>query len=278
MAALGLPEEIEPDVQGETQKTSVEEKVPQPSEDRKPAGQKEKQRKSSEKSELKGTLVESNKEKAPVLQEQMDTDLPKKKLQKSTEETDQGPTQMTKPEVQEKSQPAPTEELELSNEPKPGKTATELPKDHRPVPSKLKYPVGKDALVFPEYHKKMAEKETNKAKTESEFMVGSPRESVESGGTGYESHELLKALQTEISEVHPTNPASESCIELRDSVSEKKVVVLPQGSEEMGLNESKINKSVSPPFEHLKWTTENVAEWIGELGFPKYKVHENNGF
>ncbi|KAH0516561.1 Sterile alpha motif domain-containing protein 15 [Microtus ochrogaster] len=268
VAALGLPEEIEPDVQGETQKKSVEEKVPETSEDRKPAGQKEKQRKSSEKSESKGALIESSKKKAPVLQEQMDADLPKKKLQKSTEETGQGPPQMTKPEVQEKSQPAPTKELESSNKPKPGKSATELPKDHRPGPSKLKYPVGKDELVFPEYHKKMAEKETNKAKTESEFMVSSPRESVESGGTDYEPHdELLKVLQTEINEVHPTDPASESCIELRDSITEKNVVVLPQGSE----NETKINKSVSPPFEHLKWTAENVAEWIGELGFPQYK-------
>ncbi|XP_075804902.1 sterile alpha motif domain-containing protein 15 isoform X2 [Microtus pennsylvanicus] len=268
VAALGLPEEIEPDVQGETQKKSVEEKVPETSEDRKPAGQKEKQRKSSEKSESKGTLIESNKKKAPVLQEQMDADLPKKKLQKSTEETGQGPPQMTKPEVQEKSQPAPTKELELSNEPKPRTSATELPKDHGPGPSKLKYTVGKDELVFPEYHKEMAEKETNKAKSESEFMVSSPRESVESGGTDYEPYdELLKVLQTEINEVHPTDPASESCIDLRDSITEKEVVVLPQGSEK----ETKINKSVGPPFEHLKWTAENVAEWIGELGFPQYK-------
>ncbi|KAM7323497.1 hypothetical protein ACRRTK_017603 [Alexandromys fortis] len=267
VAALGLPEEIEPDVQGETRKKSIEEKLPETSEDRKPAGQKEKQRKPNEKSESKGTLIESSKKKAPVLQEQMDADLPKKKLQNSTEETGQGPPQMTKPEVQEKSQPAPTKELELSNEPKPGKSATELPKDHRPGPSKLKYPVGKDELVFPEYHKKMAEKETNKAKTENEFMVSSPRESVESGSTDYEPHELLKVLQTEINEVQPTDPASESCIELRDSITEKKVVVLPQGSE----NKTKINKSVSPPFEHLKWTAENVAEWIGELGFPQYK-------
>lgn len=278
VAALGLPEELEPGVHGETQKKSAEEKVPEPSEDGKPAGQKERQRKSSEESESKGTLAESRKETAPVLQEQMDADLPKKKLQRSTAETGQGPPQTTKPEVQEKSQPAATKELELSNEPKPGKTATELPKDHRPGPSKLKYPVGKDELVFPEYHKKMAENEANKAKTESELMIGSPRESVESGGTDYDSHELLKALQTELSEVHPTDPASESCIELRDSVSEKKVVVLPQGSEKLGLNESKINRSVNPPFEHLKWTPEMVAEWIGELGFPQYKVHENNGF
>lgn len=278
VAALGFPEEIEPDVHGETQKKSTEEKVPEPSEGRKRAGQKGKQRKSSEKSESKGTLVESRKEKAPVLQEQMDADLPKKKLQKSTEETGQGPSQTTKPEVEEKSQPAPTEELELSNEPKPGKTAPELPKDHRPGPSKLKYPVGKDELVFPEYHKKMAEKEANKAKSENEFMIGSPRESVESGSTDYESDELLKAFHTELNEVLPTDPASESCIESRDSVSEKKVVVLPQGSEKMELNESKINKSVNSPFEHLKWTSEMVAEWIGELGFPQYKVHENNGF
>ncbi|XP_038192543.1 sterile alpha motif domain-containing protein 15 [Arvicola amphibius] len=271
MAVLGLPKEIKPDVQGETQKKSVEEKVPEPSEDRKPAGQKEKQRKSSEKSESKLTLVKSSKEKAPVLQEQMDAGLPKKKLQKSTEETVQGPPQMTKPEVQEKSQPAPTKELELSNERKPGKTATELPEDHRPGTSKLKYPVGKDELVFPEYHKKMAEKETNKAKTEDESMVGSSRESVESGGTDDESHELLSALQTDVNEVLLTHPASESCTELRDSVSEKKVVVLPQGLEKVGLNGSKINKSVSPPFEHLKWTTEDVAEWICELGFPQYK-------
>ncbi|XP_057638145.1 sterile alpha motif domain-containing protein 15 [Chionomys nivalis] len=267
VAALGLPEEIEPDVQGETQKKSVEEKVPETSEDRKPAGQKEKRRKSSEKSESKGTLIESSKKKTPPLQEQMDANLPKKKHQKPAEETGRGPPHMTKPEVQEKSQPAPTKELELSNEPKPGKSATELPKDHRPGPSKLKYPVGKDELVFPEYHKKTAEKETNKAKTENEFMVSSPRESVESGGTDNEPHELLKVLQTEINEVHPTDPASESCIELRDSITEKKVVVLPQGSE----NETKINKSVSPPFEHLKWTAENVAQWVGELGFPQYK-------
>ncbi|CAO2587027.1 Sterile alpha motif domain-containing protein 15 [Lemmus lemmus] len=260
VAALGLPEEIGPDVEGETQEKSVEEKVPESSEDRKPAGQKEKQRKASEKSKSKGTLVESH--KAPVLQEQMDADLPKKNLQKSTEETGQGPPQMTKPEVQEKSQPAPTKELELSNEPKPGTTATELPKDHRPGLSKLKYPVGKDEL----------------AKNENEFMVGSPRESVESDGTDYESHELLKVLQTEANEALPTDPASVSCIESRDSVSEKKVVLLPKWSEKMGLNESKINKSVSPSFEHLKWTAEKVAEWIGELGFPQYKVHENSGF
>ncbi|MEJ1269572.1 sterile alpha motif domain containing 15 [Cricetulus griseus] len=58
-AALGLPKEIKPDVQGKTQEKSAEEKVPEPSEDRKPTGQKEKPGKSSEKSKSKGTLVES---------------------------------------------------------------------------------------------------------------------------------------------------------------------------------------------------------------------------
>ncbi|XP_036061954.1 sterile alpha motif domain-containing protein 15 [Onychomys torridus] len=239
-AALRLPKEIKPDVQGETQEKSIEEKVLEPSEEKEPTGQKEKPRQSSEKSQAKRTSVESTKEKGPVLQEQTEAEFPKKKLVKSTEETGQVPPQ-TKPEVQAKSQPE---------------------------PSKLKYPVGKDELIFSDYHKKMSEKETDKAKHES--MIGSPRESVESAGTE-ESHERLKELQADTREPFPTIPASESQLELRDSAIEKKVVVLSQGSEKMRLKEPKINKNISLKFEYLKWSPERVAEWISELGFPQYK-------
>ncbi|CAH6847396.1 sterile alpha motif domain-containing protein 15 [Phodopus roborovskii] len=268
-ASLGLQKEIKPDVQGKTQEKPVEEKVPEPSEDRKPTGQKEKPRKSSEKSKSKGMLVEPGKEKGAVLQGQAEAEWPKKKLKKSNEETGQMPPHITKPEVQEKSQPDPTSELELSDEPTPSETATELPKEHRPEPSKFKYPVDNDEMVFPGYHKKMPEKETSK--TKNEFMVGSPRESVESTATDDESQELLKENQVDICEEFTIFPSSESGMELRDSVSEKKVVLLPQGLEKMEHKESKIIKSVRPRFEHLQWSPEKVAEWIGELGFPQYK-------
>ncbi|XP_052594575.1 sterile alpha motif domain-containing protein 15 [Peromyscus californicus insignis] len=234
-------EEVKPDVQGETQEKSIEEKIQEPSEEREPTGQKEKPRKSSQKSQSKRTSVESRKEKGPVLQEQTEAEFPKEKLIKSTEDTGQVPPQKTKPEVQEKSQPE---------------------------PSKLRYPVGKDELIFSEHHKKMSEKETNKAK--NEYMIGSPRESVESAGTDDESHERLKEPQADTSEPFPTIPASESRMELRDSASEKKVE-FSQGLEKMGLKEPKINKNISLKFEHLKWSPERVAEWISELGFPQYK-------
>ncbi|XP_007638585.1 sterile alpha motif domain-containing protein 15 isoform X1 [Cricetulus griseus] len=251
-AALGLPKEIKPDVQGKTQEKSAEEKVPEPSEDRKPTGQKEKPGKSSEKSKSKGTLVESSKEKGPVFQGQTEAELPKKKLKISNEETGQMPPQMTKPE--------PTKEPKLANEPKPRETPTELPKEHRPETSKFKSPVGMDKEVSPGYHKKMPEKETSK--TKNEFMVGSPEESVESGGD-FESHKPFRETQPNVCEVITMVPSSESL----DSVSEK-VVDLPQG---LGCKEPKVKKSARPQFEHLKWSPEEVAEWIGELGFPQYK-------
>uniref|UniRef100_A0A8C8UC76 SAM domain-containing protein n=1 Tax=Peromyscus maniculatus bairdii TaxID=230844 RepID=A0A8C8UC76_PERMB len=215
---LGLPEtpvdELLEEIRLELSETpkSIEEKVPEPSEEKEPTGQKERPRKSSEKSQSKRTSVESRKEKGPVLQEQT-----------------------------EKSQPE---------------------------PSKLKYPVGKDELIFSEYHKKMSEKESNKAK--NEYMIGSPRESVESAGTDDESHERFKELQADTSEPFPTIPAPESRMELRDSAGEKKVE-FSQGLEKMGLKEPKINKNISLKFEHLKWSPERVAEWISELGFPQYK-------
>ncbi|KAL1789845.1 sterile alpha motif domain-containing protein 15 [Sigmodon hispidus] len=249
-----------------------EEKVPEPLEDSNETDQKQKLRKSNERSKSKGTLVEeSSKEKGPVLQEQTDGEFPKKKLTKSAEETGQVPPQITKPEVQEKSQPEPTKEknLELTDEPKPGKIDTDFLTEHEPELRKLKYPVDKDELVFLEYHKNMSEKETGKAK--DEYMVGSPRESVESAGTDYETHELLKSLHSEIGELLPTVPASESWMESRDSVSEKKGVVLPQELEKMGLKKSKSNKRITSQFEYLKWSPEKVAEWISELGFPQYK-------
>lgn len=249
------PKEIKPDVQGETQEKS--EQVPEPT------GQKEKPRRTSEKSKSKGTLAESSKEKGPGLQGQTEAE------QNSNEETGQMPPQMTKPEVQEKPQPEPTKEPELSHESKAREIATELSKEHRPEPSKLKYPVDKDEIVFTEYHKKMPEKETSK--TKNEFVVGSSRESIESAGTDYESQELPKERQVDTCEVFTSAPASESQVELRDSVSEKKVVTLPQGLEKMGHEEPKINKSARLQFEHLKWSPEMVAEWIGELGFPQYK-------
>ncbi|KAL6083433.1 hypothetical protein STEG23_035553 [Scotinomys teguina] len=271
-AALGPPKEIKLDVQGETQEKSMEEKVPEPREDRKPTtDQEEKLRKSSEKSQSKRTLVESSKEKVPVLQEQTEAEFPKEKLIKSTEETGHMPPQMTKSEVQEMSQPKQTQEksLELSDEPEPRAIDIESPKEHGSETRQPEYPVGKDELVFSEYHKKMSEKETNRAK--NEYMIGSPRESVKSAGPEDEPRELKEPRSDDVSELFPTVRTSESLLELRDSASEKKVVVLPQESEKSGLKESKANKSIGRRFEHLKWSTERVAEWISELGFPQYK-------
>ncbi|XP_051005673.1 sterile alpha motif domain-containing protein 15 [Acomys russatus] len=263
--ALGLTKEIKPDVQGETQGESIEEKLPEPLEDKKPTDQEEKLRGSSEKSKSKETIVSAT-EKGPVLQEQPEPEFPKKNLIKSTEETGQVPPQLTKPKVQEKSQLEPTKDknLGLSVEPKPKEREREFPKEDSTKPTK--YPVEKDVLEYSKYYKKVSEKE---AKAKHEHTLGSPRESMESIGTDNGSQEVLRGLEAHTNELFPTIPASESRMKLRGSVSEKKVVVLPKEGENLESKESKIN--ISPQFEHLKWSVQNVADWISELGFPQYK-------
>uniref|UniRef100_A0A8C6H102 SAM domain-containing protein n=1 Tax=Mus spicilegus TaxID=10103 RepID=A0A8C6H102_MUSSI len=236
------------DDQEETQEESIKEKVPEPLGDRKPSAQKHKLRKSSERSKLKDTLIEPSKDKDPGLQTQ--TEFPKEKLIKTTEKTGDKPQQISDPDIQEKSQPEPTEKnLELPNKPKP-EEERDLPKEDKPESSKPKYPAGKDELALP-------------AKIKTEFIVGSPRESVESFSTLYETQEFLKDLQTDMNELFPIVDASESQTELRDSTA------LPQEVELLGRKETK--PSLTPEFEHLTWSTERVAEWISDLGFPQYK-------
>lgn len=268
--AAGLAEEKQPDVQGETQGKSIVEKVLEPLEDRKPTDQKELLMRSSEKSKSKETLEGSPKGKGPVLQQQTEPEFPKKKLRKSTEGIGQVPPQMTKPEVQEKSQPEPTKDknLQLSDRDKP-KEKESPKKDSLEEPRKLKYPVGKDELIYSENRRKSSEKETNKAKTEN--AVQSPRESMESFGTYYEIPEVPKEPQADISEQLLTIPASQSGVELSVSVSDKQFVASPQELEDLEEREDKINDSIRPQFEHLQWSPEKVAEWISELGFPQYK-------
>ncbi|XP_029422855.1 sterile alpha motif domain-containing protein 15 isoform X2 [Nannospalax galili] len=270
---LGLLQEIKPDVQEETQRKSIEEKVQEPSEDSKPTDQKEKQRKTSEKFKLEET-GNSTKEKGLELQELIKSEFPKKELRKTTNETGQVPPQMTKSEVQEKSQTQPTEKrnLESSDEPKPTERHTELSKEDRPEPSKLKYPVRKDEQVHPDYRaKKFSVKGTNKAK--KECVIGSPRESIESIATDFDSQELLKVIQSyDFDEEFSNLLISEPQVELGELNSEKKDVGLSQVLEKLEPKDRESNtRNVNLEFEHLKWSPEKVAEWISQLGFPQYK-------
>ncbi|XP_029396405.1 sterile alpha motif domain-containing protein 15 [Mus pahari] len=243
--ALGLLDDQE-----ETQEEAIKEKVPEPLGDRKPSAQKHKLRKSSGGSKLKDTLIEPSK-KDPVLQTHTEPEFPKEKLINTTEKMGDKPQQITNPDIQEKSRPEPTEKnLELPNKPKPGETKRELPKEDKPESSKPKYPAGKEELALP-------------AKIKTEFIVGSPRESVESFSTLYETQEFLKDLQTDMNELFPITAISESQTELREST------VLPQEVELLGRKESE--PSLTPEFEHLTWSPERVAEWISDLGFPQYK-------
>ncbi|XP_031213128.1 sterile alpha motif domain-containing protein 15 [Mastomys coucha] len=257
---IELLEEIKPDVQEETQEESIKEKVPEPLGDRKLSAQKHKQRRSTVESKLKDPLIELSK-KDPVLRTQTEPEFPKEKLITSTEETGDKPPQITKPDIQEKSQPDPTEKnLELPKKPKPGEER-ELPREDRPESSKPKHPVDKEELAFSDYHTKLPEKKP--AKIKNEIIVGSPRESVLSMSTVYETHEFLEDLQADMNELFSVFPASESQTKLRESI------VLPQEVELLGCKESKL--SLSPEFEHLTWSPERVADWISDLGFPQYK-------
>ncbi|XP_028627719.1 sterile alpha motif domain-containing protein 15 [Grammomys surdaster] len=259
----GLLEEIQSDVQVETEEESIKEKVPEPLGDRKATAQKHKLRRSSGESKLKDTLIEPRKDRDPVRQTQTEPESPKEKLIKSTEKTGaEPPLQVPNPDIEEKSQPKPTKKnLELPSEPQPGEKKTEFPKEDSSEPSKPEYPADKDELVFSDYHTKLLEKKPTRIKTD--FVVRSPRESGESFSTVYEAHEFLKDLQADMNELFPIIPASESQIELRDSI------VLSQEVAILGHKESQ--PSLSSQFEHLSWSPERVAEWISDLGFPQYK-------
>lgn len=258
---LGLLEEIKPDVEEETQEEPIKGKVAEPLGDRKPSAQRHKLRRSSGESKLKDTLIEPSKEKEPVPKTQTEAEFPKEKGRKSTEKTDDKPPQITHPDTQEKTQPGPTSEknLELPSEPKPGEEKREFPKEDRPESSKPKYPMGKDELVVSDYHTKLSEKKPSKVK--NEFVVGTPRESVESFSTVYEAHEFLKDLQADMNELFPIIPSSEALAETS--------VDLSQDADTLGRKDSK--SSLSPQIEHLTWSPERVAEWISDLGFPQYK-------
>ncbi|XP_052041287.1 sterile alpha motif domain-containing protein 15 isoform X2 [Apodemus sylvaticus] len=258
---LGLLEEIKPDVEDETQEEPIKEKIPEPLGDRKPSAQRHRLRRSTGESKLKDTLTETSKEKEPVPQTQTEPEIPKEKVIKSTEKTGDKPPQITNLDIQEKTQPEPTNEknLELSNEPKPGEKEKEFPKEDRPESSKPKYPIGKDELMFSDYHPKLSEKKP--AKIKNEFIVGTPRESVESFSTVYEAHEFLKDLQADMNELFPIIPSSEALAEPS--------IALSQETDILGRKESK--SSLSPQIEHLTWSPERVAEWISDLGFPQYK-------
>lgn len=261
---LALLEEIKPDVEDESQDTSTKEKVPEPVGDKKPITQKHRQRRPSGLPKLKGSLTEPSQEKEPVLQAHTEPEFTKEKLIKSMEKTDYEPPQTTDLDIPEKSELEQTIEksLKLPSEPKPGGEG-QFPKEDRPGPSKLKYPIGKDDLIFSEYQKKLSEKKSTKSK--NDYVVGSPRESVESAGSVYETQEFLRDLQDDMNELFTAVPDLEASTELRDSL------VFPQDVDILGGKESQINPSLRPQFEHLTWSPERVAEWISDLGYPQYK-------
>ncbi|MBZ3888166.1 Sterile alpha motif domain-containing protein 15 [Sciurus carolinensis] len=279
---LVLPREIKPDVQEETQRQSTEEKVLEPTENTKPIDHKEKQKKSSEKIELAPpeksesgkTIRESTEEKSLQPPEQSTSEFPKKKPRKSIEKTGQMLPQKTKPEVQEKRQTKPTEEKnrELPNKTKPRKPHTEFFKEG-PESIKSKYSMEKDQLEHPKYQTmKVSLEETDTTFKEDYASRLLTQSEVESTSTDYETpQELHKMLQ--LNDINEFLNLPKTQTDFKKPFSEEKVTDLGQELKET------VPSDKSPPerkemefqFEYLKWSPENVAEWISQLGFPQYK-------
>ncbi|XP_004837188.1 sterile alpha motif domain-containing protein 15 isoform X2 [Heterocephalus glaber] len=254
-------QEIKPDVEEETQRESIEEKAPEPLEDTKPTDQKEKQRKSNEKIglalpekfESEETLRNSAEEKGLEPPEQAKLEFPEVEPRKPTKETGQVPPQMIKP-VLEKRKTESTEEknLELPYEAKSRETRIEFSEENRPE----------------------SVKETDKIR--NNYTVGFHRGSkIDLVSVHYEnSQKISKLFQLDDFSEYSNSHFSESQMELKESFNEKKVVDLSQELEELVPKdeESRPQKRMEPQFEFLKWSPEEVAEWISHLGFPQYKV------
>lgn len=251
-------QEIKPDV--ETQRESTEEKVLEPLEDTKSTDKKEKQRKSNEKIgvavpekfESEETLRNSAEEKGLEPPGQTKLEFPKMEPRKLTEETGQVPPWMTKPVQERKTESTEEKNLELPDEAKARETHIE----------------------FSEENRAESVKETDKISNNS--ALGSRRGSKIDlvSSVHYEnSQEVLKLFQLDDFNELSNSHFSESHMELKESFNEKEVVDLSQELEELVPKdeESRPQKRIEPQFEFLKWSPEEVAEWISQLGFPQYK-------
>ncbi|XP_004624951.2 LOW QUALITY PROTEIN: sterile alpha motif domain-containing protein 15 [Octodon degus] len=242
-------QEIKADIEEETRRKSIKEKVPKPLEYTKPTDQKEKQRTSSEKIELalpekfksEETLRNSAEEKGLEPPEQSKLEFQDMETRKPTEETSQVPPGMTKP-VQEKRTESTEKNLKFLEE-----------AQSRQI-------------------RKFSVKETDEIR--NNYALGSHKGSeVNLPNTHYENPpEFSKLLGPDDGE-YSNLYFSESQMELTDSFNEKKTVDLPKGLEELVPKDedSKPRNRVEPQFEFLNWSPEKVAEWISQLGFPQYK-------
>ncbi|XP_015349840.1 sterile alpha motif domain-containing protein 15 isoform X1 [Marmota marmota marmota] len=278
---LVLQHEVKPNVQEETQKQSIREKVLELSKNTKPTDHKEKRRKSSkniglapsEKSESWETPRESTEEKGLEPPEQSKSKFPKKEPRKSIEETGQMPPKKTKPKVQDKTQMEPTEEenLKLPDEIKPREKHSELFKEEEPAPIKSKYAMDKDQLEYPKFQTiKVSVEETDTTFKKDYASRRLTQSEMESTSTNYEYPSKLPKLLhlVDILDLPETQTG------LRKAFSEKKITDSGQELKETAPKDKTSQpkeKETALQFEYLKWSPENVAEWISQLGFPQYK-------
>lgn len=243
-------QETNPDVEEETHRKSIKEKVPKPLEYTKPIDQKEKQRKSSEKIELafpekfksEETVRKSAEEKGLEPPEQSKLEFLNMETKKLTEETSQLPPWMTKP-VQEKRRTESTKKnLELTDEAQSRAT------------------------------KKLSLKESDEIR--NNYALGFHKgNEVGLSNTYYENPQEFSKLFGPYASEYSNLYFSESQMELKESFNEKKAVDLSQELEELVPKDedSRPPDRVEPQFEFLNWSPEEVAEWISQLGFPQYK-------
>uniref|UniRef100_A0A8C6A269 Sterile alpha motif domain containing 15 n=1 Tax=Marmota marmota marmota TaxID=9994 RepID=A0A8C6A269_MARMA len=269
MQQMSTEEKVPERLDEETKRKSTEEKIPETAEETGLVLQHEKRRKSSkniglapsEKSESWETPRESTEEKGLEPPE------------KSIEETGQMPPKKTKPKVQDKTQMEPTEEenLKLPDEIKPREKHSELFKEEEPAPIKSKYAMDKDQLEYPKFQTiKVSVEETDTTFKKDYASRRLTQSEMESTSTNYEYPSKLPKLLhlVDILDLPETQTG------LRKAFSEKKITDSGQELKETAPKDKTSQpkeKETALQFEYLKWSPENVAEWISQLGFPQYK-------
>ncbi|XP_076979293.1 sterile alpha motif domain-containing protein 15 isoform X2 [Tamandua tetradactyla] len=270
---------LEPLEETKPRSKSSEEEIPQLPEDIKPGDQKEKSRKSSgkpglvppQKSKPEEALREKTEEGDIEPPEQTKLEFPKKKPRKSTEETGYMLPQEIKPEAQKKTvtESAVEKGLDLQDEAKPlirKEMHVESFKEDRPEPIQLKFSVEMDDLEHPKYQTRLSVKEIEV----QDSTLGSSTESeMELTMIDYKCSKTLQKLN--ICKTNSNLHHSEFQRDLRKSFSREKIVDLYQEVEELVPKDKETQPKEIVQFAYLKWSPEEVAEWISQLGFPQYK-------
>ncbi|XP_058148958.1 sterile alpha motif domain-containing protein 15 isoform X2 [Dasypus novemcinctus] len=255
---------------GRPRRKSNEKEIQELPENKKPVDQKEKSRKSSgepglvspQKYKLQETLRDSNEEKNLEPPEHTKPEFP-------TEEAGHMPPQEIKPEAQEKILKESTAEegQEFPDKAKPlfrRETHLESSKEGRREPIKFKYSEKVDELEHPKY-------QTIKKTKSKDSPLGSSKESeIELTKIDYEFSEKLQKPNV-IYETISNSHSSGIQRDLRESFGGEKIVDLYQEEEELVPDIKETQPKETEQFACLKWSPEEVADWISQLGFPQYK-------